>query len=327
MIAGRVCRLVCFALMMGGVARAQRAEELPEAPGQSAAVGGVRGRVTDSNGAPVAGARVVLRRGDQEAVTSTSEDGAFAFAGAGAYRIAVEAAGFAPGSAVGDQAEVGAMVLRTAGTTMSVDVSATREEVAAAQVAEEETQRVFGAFPNFYVAYSWDAAPLTKRQKLGLAWRTTRDPVSLALTGVVAGVEQARNDFSGFGHGAAGYGRRYGAALGDETISTFVSGALLPIVFRQDPRYFYKGTGTVKRRAWYAVESAVMCRSDRGKWEPNYSNLLGNLVTGAISNAYYPAENRNGAALTFENGLLGTVGAAAGNLLEEFVLRKVTRRQ
>lgn len=194
---------------------------------------------------------------------------------------------------------------KAAATTTSIVVNATQEEVAAAQVAQEETQRVLGVFPNFYVVYEWDAAPLTKRQKFSLAWRTTLDPVSVLVTGGFAGIEQAENAYSGYRQGAAGYGKRFGAALADDTISTFVSGAVLPVVFRQDPRYFYKGTGTKKARALYALESAVMCRSDKGRWEPNYSNVLGNLATGAISNLYYPAANRNGAGLTSRMGCWG----------------------
>jgi len=69
----------------------------------------------------------------------------------------------------------------------------------------------------------------------------------------------------------------------------------------------------------------VICKGDNGHWQPNYSNIVGSLAAGGISNLYYPAENRDGAEITFENGLIGIGESAAVNLLQEFVMRKLTR--
>jgi hypothetical protein len=103
-----------------------------------------------------------------------------------------------------------------------------------------------------------------------------------------------------------------------------LGGAVLPVLFHQDPRYFYKGTGTVWQRTRYALSTAVIARGDNGKWQPAYAGLLGDFGSGAISNLYYPASNRNGAGLTIENGFLAVAGDAVGNLLQEFVLRKMS---
>ena len=115
-------------------------------------------------------------------------------------------------------------------------------------------------FPNFYATFIWNAAPLTKRQKFGLAWKSTTDPVNFALTGVTAAIEQANDDYSGYGQGAEGYGKRYGAAYADGFFSTMIGGAILPSLLHQDPRYFYKGTGSALSRAEYAVAMVVVCR-------------------------------------------------------------------
>jgi hypothetical protein len=56
----------------------------------------------------------------------------------------------------------------------------------------------------------------------------------------------------------------------------------------------------------------------------NYSGILGSLAAGGISNLYYPAKNRDGAELTFENALIGIGESAAVNLLQEFVIRRLT---
>ena len=197
-------------------------------------------------------------------------------------------------------------------------------EVAEEELKVEEKQRVFGVIPNFYVSYVPNAAPLAPRQKFHLAWRSTIDPVNFALIGVIAGVQQADNTWSGYGQGAQGYAKRYGASYADFAISTFIGSAILPSLLKQDPRYFYKGTGTVRQRVLYAIANSVICKGDNGHWQANYSGILGSLASGGISNLYYPAQNRNGAGLTFENTLIGIGESAATNILQEFVIRKLT---
>ena len=103
-----------------------------------------------------------------------------------------------------------------------------------------------------------------------------------------------------------------------------IGGAVLPSLFKQDPRYFYKGTGTTRSRVLYAVSMSVICKGDNGHWQLNYSGILGGLAAGGISNAYYPASNRDGATLTFENALIGIAGSAVQNIFQEFLVRRLT---
>ena len=213
---------------------------------------------------------------------------------------------------------------RSPSPATDVEVTATRTEIAAAQIKLEEKQRVLGVFPNFYATYIWNAAPLTTRQKFGLAWKSTIDPVTIGVTGITAGIQQATNTFSGYGQGAAGYGKRFGAAYADGVSSTFLGGAIFPSLFHQDPRYFVMGHGTIRHRFLYAIATPVICRGDNYKWQPNYSNVLGNLTSAAISNAYYPASDRNGASLTITNSLIGTASGAVSSLIQEFFLHHIT---
>jgi hypothetical protein len=148
--------------------------------------------------------------------------------------------------------------------------------------------------------------------------------VTFVIVAGIAGVQQADGQFSGYGQGAQGYAKRYGASYADIVTSTFIGGAILPSILKQDPRYFYKGTGSTSSRLKYAIANAVICKGDNGKWQFNYSSVLGSLAAGGISNLYYPASDRNGVGLTFENTLIG-IGATAGvNILQEFVVRKLT---
>jgi hypothetical protein len=199
----------------------------------------------------------------------------------------------------------------------------TKTEAAEKQIKQEEKQRVLGFMPNFYVSYDPNPIPLDSKQKFELAWKTTVNPYSFAIIGAIAGIQQADNSYSGYGQGAQGYGKRYGAGYADFVTGTFIGGALLPSILKQDPRYFYKGTGSTHSRVLYAMANAVICKGDNGRWQPNYSNILGSLAAGGISNAYYPASDR-GAALTFENAFIGIGATAAVNVLQEFVVRKLT---
>ena len=73
-----------------------------------------------------------------------------------------------------------------------------------------------------------------------------------------------------------------------------LGGAVFPSLFKQDPRYFYKGTGSISSRALYAIANSVICKGDNERWQPNYSAILGGIAAGGISNLYYPASNRSG---------------------------------
>jgi hypothetical protein len=106
-----------------------------------------------------------------------------------------------------------------------------------------------------------------------------------------------------------------------------LGGAVYPSLFHQDPRYFYDGRGSVLSRAWYAIFSAVRCKGDNGKWQPAYASVLGDFSAGAISNAYYPASDRDGFKLTMRNGATSVASDAFDNLVQEFLLKHFTPKQ
>ena len=188
---------------------------------------------------------------------------------------------------------------------------------AAEQVRQQEKQRIAGVVPNFNVSYNADAAPLSRTQKLQIALRTATDPVAFGIAGFDAGLSQAQNDFPGYGQGAQGYAKRFGASYADNFDGTMLGNAIFPILLKQDPRYFRRGTGSFTRRFFYSLSTTVWCKNDNGKWGPNYSNILGNLAAGGISNLYYPASDR-GAGLTFERGFTVTAYGAFGGVFNEF---------
>jgi Carboxypeptidase regulatory-like domain len=321
--------------------QAQSAQPGPEI----AIAGSIHGVVVDRNGSVYEGAAVTLSQPVPSArdtakpggapIQSTISDsnGRFNFANvpSGPFKVTVTSNGFATQVVTdtlraGESYEAKPIVLTMSITTSDVLVTASQQEIAQEQLKQEETQRVLGVIPNFYVTYVPNAPPLTSKQKFNLAWKSSIDPVTLLAVGFFAGVEQATNSYSGYGQGARGYAKRYGAGFADSFVGTMIGGAILPSWWKQDPRYFYKGTGTTRSRVMYAIESAVMCKGDNGHTQVNYSGIVGGLAAGGISNLYYPAGSRNGVGLTFENALIGTGESAVGNLFQEFVVRKLTPR-
>lgn len=319
----------CFAQSVPGQSQTTQA-----APG-AAQLGAISGTIVDPDGALIADAKIILTQpGSTSSLnreTRSDGDGHFAFADVapGPFQLSFTASGFAPVEKsdvlhAGEDYVIPQIALAVARNTVDVEVMLPQEQVAEDEVKVEEKQRLLGVFPNFYVTYIANAAPLTTKLKFQLAWKSVVDPVSFAIVGGVAGVEQAQNAFSGYGQGAQGYAKRYGAAYADLVSGTFIGSAILPSLLKQDPRYFYKGTGTWKSRFLYAVANSVICKGDNRRWQPNYSFIIGDLAAGGISNLYYPAQNRNGAALTFENAAIAVGSGAIGNVIQEFLFRKLT---
>jgi carboxypeptidase family protein len=303
----------------------------PQQPDQRIS-GSISGTVVDPSGTIVAGARVELAGEGQSTSQEvrSGDDGQFSFAdiSPGPFHLTITAKGFATQAFSANLAPGETYVVPQIALALAPEITNVRAEVPItveeeAEVKEEEKQRVLGFLPNFYVSYARKPVPLTSKQKFRLAVRTTADPVSFVLTGITAGLLQAENGFSGYGQGLEGYGKRYGASYGDLVTDTFIGSAMLPSLLKQDPRYFYKGTGGTRQRILYAVAHAVICEGDNGRSQANYSAILGSLASAGIANLYYPAANR-GTGLTFEVTAIGIGESAVANLLQEFLIRKLT---
>src|SRR5947208_14633481 len=115
-----------------------------------------------------------------------------------------------------------------------------------------EGQLVLGISANFFVVYDHDAAPLTTKLKLQLAFKTSTDPVTVIGVGVLAGINQA-GDTPNYPQGLKGYGERYGAVATDGLSDIMIGGAILPSLLQQDPRYFFQRTATTTSRAFRAT--------------------------------------------------------------------------
>jgi hypothetical protein len=182
---------------------------------------------------------------------------------------------------------------------------------------KEQSQRVLGVVPQFGVTSRQDAPPLMPHEKFHLFVRSAFDPVVFVLIGAQAGISQAGDNFPEYGQGASGYAKRYGAAFADNTSSNFFSNFLYPVLFKEDPRYFRLGEGTTKRRIVYGIEQEFICHTDKGGRSFAFSNVLGALTAGSISNAYYPDSDR-GFGLTMSRAGIAILYGTAGGLFNEF---------
>lgn len=299
------------------------------------ATAAIAGTVLDPNGSEVEGAHVELatQSGTELRETETGSNGEFTFAGLapGTFRVTVTGPGM--GKYVSPEITLHAedfrivsqIVLPVAATTSAVTVIGDKQELSEEQMHIAVQQRVLGVFPNFYSTYDWNAPPMEAKQKFQLALRSMIDPMAFAGAAGVAGAEQYFGVFSAYGGGIQGYSKRYAAAYANDFSGRMFSSAIFPSIFHQDPRYFYRGSGSIRTRAFYALAAAVIARGDNGHWQPNYSEILGNFAAGAVSNLYYPASSR-GVMLTIGNGLIETAGRAGTNLVREFFLKGLTSK-
>jgi hypothetical protein len=242
----------------------------------------------------------------------------------GAFQLTITSEGLASqtvsGSVkAGETCVVPQVILFVATQVTEVRVGLPPAELAEVQIAAQEKQRAFGFVPNFYVSYVGDAVALSPRLKFRLAWKSATDPVTLAGVGWLAGIDQASDRWGAYGQGVEGYAKRYGATYADVFAATFLGGAVLPSLLKQDPRYFYKGTGSTRSRILYAISNSVICKGDNGRWQPNYSNVLGSFGAAGIANLYYPAPDRRGIGSVASTALIRLGETSLAAILQEFV--------
>jgi hypothetical protein len=296
--------------------------------------GTILGTVLDLNGDVVPGANVILE-GPAPADTqrmATQDNGFFRsdnVASGIPHRVLISAEGFADWTSNEIVLEPGQyfiladITLRITTAQFAITV-VPPEQLALEQVKAEEKQRIAGIIPNFYVVYDHDAVPLSTKLKFHLALKAVTDPVTTAGFFANASIYQAAN-YPSYRQGAKGYGERLGATLAGGYTNIIVGSALLPSLLHQDPRYFYQGTGTTKSRLLHALSYPFLTKADDGRREINFSSIGGDLASGAIANAYYPASDR-GPHLVAKSALIGIGWRMVEGVMQEFVLPRFTSR-
>jgi len=316
-------------LLLGFSLFAAMAAGQPQSAGNTGSVVGV---VTDPQDALIPGAKIqVTADAGTLRTDKTNEVGGFAIANLPTgmpIRVTVSAEGFGDWSsdpillADGQVMDLKSIKLIVSAVLSSV-AAATPEEVAVQQVQFAERQRLFGILPNFYVSYDTRFVPLSPGLKVRLAVRTATDVATFVGVGVLAGINQASDVAPHYQQGALGYAKRYGAAYASTVTDIAFGSAIYPVIFKQDPRYFYQGTGSKKSRLLHAIASPFVAKGDNGRWQPNISSVGGDFTASAIRTFYYPKTDR-GVSLIFKTALQITGVREVNGLLQEFVWRKLT---
>ena len=159
--------------------------------------------------------------------------------------------------------------------------------------------------------------PLSSRQKFELFVRRSHsfDTISGAIIDSLTA--QATGAYPSFGGGMAGYGKRLGAATAGAESASFFGTFALPALLHQDPRYFRSQQTDISDRLAYAASRVLIGRSDDGRNVINTSQILGQFVQAAVSNAYIPYRTESVPG-TIENALAGLGSIAQADILNEF---------
>lgn len=287
----------------------------------------INGIVTDRDGGYIPGAAVSIvgEKTDYKSSSTADANGHFAFDDLDAkntYRLTVTAPGFSewdsPEIALlpGQRLDLDGIEMKISAVETSV-TAVFAEHVAAQQVRAEETQRVLGVVPSFYVVYAKNPVPMPASLKFNLAIKAETDSVTFMGAALLAGIHQA-SATPAYQQGLKGYGQRYGAAYAGGVSDILIGGAILPSLLHQDPRYFYSGEGTKKQRIAHALRAIFLTHGDNGKTEFNYSGIGGDMASAALANTYYPSADR-GTHLFLANWAVLSAGRAANVLAQEFL--------
>ena len=134
---------------------------------------------------------------------------------------------------------------------------------------------------------------------------------------ISAGVNQARNQPSGFYQGAEGYADRFGSAVGRDVIGKTISFGFAA-VDHEDPRYFLEEGRSPWARMGHAMALTFVSPTASGRRIPAFSHFAGAYGAAFIANAWYP-DNQADAEHALKRGSI-SLGVGVGlNLLREFV--------
>lgn len=178
---------------------------------------------------------------------------------------------------------------------------------------------IAGFVPNFFVTdeKAETARPLTTKEKFNISWHQMSDLSAHVGNALQAGFQQAADGQPHYGEGWGAYGERYLAAEGDQVSASLFIYGVLPSLLHDDPRYFRRGQGSFVSRSWYAVSRTVVTRKDSGGDTFNIPQVLGQLIQGGISTAYYPRQDRTVAGV-FKNWGINLSYSSAYAVVREF---------
>lgn len=195
-------------------------------------------------------------------------------------------------------------------------VSSEARQVQSSQASESATLKQAPRLAKF-IQPDERAVRLSAADKMEMALWGQIQPYAFGTQILSAAWEHVNQGDPKFGSDSAGFGERLGAAtIRQASQAIFTNGA--SVAFRQDPRYYRKGSGSILDRGIYSASRVLVTRTDAGTEAVNYSQLFGYAGASALTMTYYPA-----VSATWPNTTKGyfwsLAGSVLGNEVHEFL--------
>ena len=184
-----------------------------------------------------------------------------------------------------------------------------QSSVALFQVLQQKSR----VFPDL----ATNVEPFGAWQKFKLAANNSVSLSTISQALVAAGFSQAIDSASGYGQGADGYAKRFGADMARSASDNLFGTFLIASVLHEDPRFYVRRGLSFTQTLKYAGERLVYTRSDSGDRVINYDGLLGPLASEGLANTYYPKTNR-GVGSTFVRYSSDQGWKFCGNVLRQY---------
>jgi len=185
-----------------------------------------------------------------------------------------------------------------AGGSQSLPDSPQAKQQPAATAPEQGTSKFVGYMTKrslFFPDIAASPEPLTTGGKFKLFVNQSISPATIIIAAAGAGFGQWRDTPPGYGQGAEGYGKRFGAFMATGASSSFFGNFVGASLLHHDPRFFPQIHPTFWGSVKYSARRMVVTRSDAGKDVFDASGLFGPLAAEGLANTYLPDTERTGA--------------------------------
>jgi hypothetical protein len=195
---------------------------------------------------------------------------------------------------------------------------ASRSSVSAVVANSEATARTEASRTDRHIQPGQIAPSITLADKVAIGARGVVSPFAITGWFAAAGYEQVTNTSPNWGTDRGAFGERVGTGALRAATEGLLSNSIMAPILHEDPRYYRLGPShNVVVRTVYAITRPLLTRTDRGRTTVNLSLLSGNLEGSALTNVYYPEQNRGGKQ-TFETFAGSLKGSAFGDFFTEF---------
>ena len=135
--------------------------------------------------------------------------------------------------------------------------------------------------------------PFGTGEKFKLAVNNSWSLATIGVALVGAGYGQAIDSPEGYGQGADGYAKRFGAGMARSASENLFGTFAIASIMREDPRFYVRKNLSFGQTVKYSAVRLVFTRSDSGNRVVNFGGLLGPLAGEFLANTYYPEGNRD----------------------------------